>query len=391
MRPNQSGWKEYKVIRDDQKAAKGRDTTELQKRHGVERAALAVKLKAERDDIFSGSWKGKGDARNALQSVLATQQAAEKLELFDRHRAERKALQARYKPLPQYKQWKEQPLIVSEAVRPMIDQHIERDRQPPALVQMLKALSHTMDSRHHVTYRFAGKEVFRDEGRIIQVLDLESSRGIAAALATAQQKFGPVLTLIGSPEFKQNAVAVAVANGLTCRFTDPALDALRDRLQTERYQAERVVQAPATQAVAVEPAHQVTPVPAVDVATPLTSSIELNQQAQRAAAPVAEMPVTIPSEIVADTAPMPAHEWLKKWSEKTGKSIGAAVAENAGIAYTVAHIAPDGIVLDRGRTGAVYLAPSNLVLVVGDKVVVNSDEQLQRARIPEQGKDKLGL
>lgn len=243
IRPGQAGWKEYTIIRDAQKTAKVIDTTELQKRHGAERAALSVKLKSERDNILSGDWKGKGDYRNAMQSILATQQAAIKLELSDRQKAERKELQARYKPLPIYRQWKEQPLIVSEVVRSLIDQHIERDRQPLALAQMLKALSHTMDSRQHVTYRFAGKDVFRDEGRTIQVLDLKSDRGIAAALATAQQKFGNVLTLTGSPEFQKNAVAVSVANGLTCKFADPALDALRHRLQAEKYQVERTAAA----------------------------------------------------------------------------------------------------------------------------------------------------
>jgi hypothetical protein len=239
IRPGQPGWKEYIVIRDTQKAAKNHDTIELQKRHGTERAALAVKLKGERNEILSGSWKGKGDLRNAMQSVLATQQAAAKLELSDRQGAERKGLQAQYKPLPMYKQWREQPLIVCEAVRPLIDQHITRDRQPPALVQTLKSLSHTIDKRGHVTYQQNGKDMFRDEGRTIQILNLKSDPGLAAALATAQQKYGNNLTLTGSPEFKQRAVAVAVANNLTCKFADPALDELRERLQIEKHQAER--------------------------------------------------------------------------------------------------------------------------------------------------------
>jgi hypothetical protein len=81
--------------------------------------------------------------------------------------------------------------------------------------------------------------MFRDEGKILAVLDPNSDKAIAAALATAQQKFGNTLTLTGSEEFKRRAVAVAVAENLTCKFQDPALDALRERLQAERYQAER--------------------------------------------------------------------------------------------------------------------------------------------------------
>lgn len=239
LKDGQPGWKEYIAIRDTQKAAKSHDTTALQKRHGAERSELAAKLKAERSETLAGNWKGKGELWNAMQSVLATQQGAAELELSERHRIERKDLQARYKPLPVYKQWKEQPLIVGLVVLPLIDQHIERDRQPPALAQMLRSLSHNIDSRNHITYQFAGKAVFRDEGRTIQILDMKSDQGIAAALVTAQQKFGNVLTLTGSPEFQQNAVAIAVANGLTCRFADPQLDALRAQLQAEKYASER--------------------------------------------------------------------------------------------------------------------------------------------------------
>lgn len=240
LRENQPGWNQYIAIRDAQKAAKGQDTTALQKRHGDERAALAAKQKAERDEIFKGNWKGKGEAKNLLKSVMATQQAAEKLELSQQHREERKALQASYKPLPMYKQWKEQPQIVGMKVLPLIDQHITRDKQV-TVAQTLRSLTNNVDARQHITYRLNNKDVFRDEGRTIAVLDLKSDAGIAAALATAQQKFGNVLELTGSDEFKRNAVAVAVANNLTCKFADPELEKLREQLQAEQYQATREV------------------------------------------------------------------------------------------------------------------------------------------------------
>lgn len=238
LKENQPGWKEYIAIRDGQRAAKAGDTLALQKSHGDERTALAVKQKAERDGLFSGNWKGKGEAKNVLKSVIATQQAAEKLEQRERHAAERKALQAQYKPLPQYKDWKEQPQIVGMKVRPLLDQHITRDKQV-TVAQTLRALSHSVDARKHITYQLDHKNVFRDEGRTIAVLDLKSDAGIAAALATAQQKFGNVLELTGSDEFKRNAVAVAVANNLTCKFADPELEKLREQLQVEQYQAAR--------------------------------------------------------------------------------------------------------------------------------------------------------
>lgn len=238
LRDKQPGWNEYIAIRDAQKVAKTHETIALQKRHGDDRTALAAKQKAERDELFKGNWNSKGEARNVLKSVIATQQAAEKLEQRERHAAERKALQAQYKPMPMYKQWKEQPQIVGMNVRPLIDQHIERDKQR-TVAQTLRALSHSVDARKHITYQLGRRNVFRDEGRTIAVLDTKSDRGIAAALAVAQQKFGQTLELTGSDEFKRKAVAVAVENGLTCRFTDPALDKLREHLQHEKYRAER--------------------------------------------------------------------------------------------------------------------------------------------------------
>jgi len=293
LRPGQPGWKEYIVIRDTQKSAKNFDATVLQQRHGAEWAALLAKLKAERDAVLTGNWKGKGDLRNAMQSILATQQAAEKLALSEQHRAERKALQAQYKPLPQYKQWKEQPLIVGEAARSLVDQRITRDQQPARLSEFIKALTHTVDQRLHVTYQLNGRDLFRDEGRTIRVLDLTSNAGIAAALAVAQQKYGNRLTLTGSPAFQQKAVAVAVANNLTCRFADPALDALRERLTTEKYQAERTAERAAEVRVGAERvlAKEKAAQPRNIERTPAVSPSMLNRPAQRAAAPTAEMPV----------------------------------------------------------------------------------------------------
>lgn len=238
LKENQPGWHEYIAIRDAQRAAKTHATIDQQKRHGEERAALAAKQKAERAVIFAGNWQGKGEAKNVLKSVVAIQQAAEKLELSEKHRDERKALQARYKSLPIYKQWKEQPKIVGLLVLPIIEQQNIRQKQI-SVAKTLRSLTSKVDARQRTTYQLNSKDVFRDEGRTITVLDLKSDAGIAAALAVAQQKFGNVLELTGSDEFKKNAVAVAVANGLNCRFTDPELDKLRAELQQQKYQAER--------------------------------------------------------------------------------------------------------------------------------------------------------
>lgn len=166
-------------------------------------------------------------------SSIATQQAAQKLELQAQHRHERAALRAHYKPLPMYKVWKEQPQIVSLQVLP----EPAVPTAHSAVARTLRALTYSVDAHQHITYQLDRKDVFRDEGCTIAILDLASDPGLAAALATAQQKFGPVLTLTGSEAFQRRALAVAVAHDLTCRFTDPQLDQLRQTLQQQQYGA----------------------------------------------------------------------------------------------------------------------------------------------------------
>lgn len=272
MRAGQPGWEEYLVIRDARKAAKSADTLALRKRQDQERAALLAKLRAERHAVLARSWQGRGTLRNAMQSVMAVQQAAEKLELAGRQREERKALQARYKPMPMYRQWKEVPQILGVATLAAAEQREQRvigdGEVAVAVAQTLGLLTHTVDARQHVTYRLGGKDVFRDEGRSIEVLDVASSQGIAAALAIAQEKFGDVLVVTGPVAFQHNAVALAVANGLGCRFCDPALDALRQRLQGEKHEAQREADRAAAERAAIAPEASLSFVAVPEVASP---------------------------------------------------------------------------------------------------------------------------
>jgi len=92
---------------------------------------------------------------------------------------------------------------------------------------------------------------------------------------------------------------------------------------------------------------------------------------------------------VASAAAQPtAQQWLATWSAETGKSIASATPEKGDARHTVVHVAPDGVVINKGRSGAVYPVPIDLVLQVGDKVIVGSNRELSLARTPEQGAGK---
>ncbi len=244
LAPGQHGWREYQQIRTEHKAAKEADTLALKQRQEQERKQLTAAMKSERQQYLKGDWRGKGDLRNAMQSVLATQQAAKKAETAERQREEKKALRERFVPLPMYRQWKDQPRIVSIEQRPQPAQQAEREK----LSDVLKGLHHIIDKRGHVTYHADGKNLFRDEGRSLSVLDSKSDRAIVAALATAQAKFGNTLTLTGSDEFKRQAVAASVKHGLGVNFSDPSLNQMREQMHAQKIQADREQ----TQRLAVE-------------------------------------------------------------------------------------------------------------------------------------------
>lgn len=231
LKPNQAGWKEYIVIHDAYKTSKAQSKLAMDKQQSAERNQLYAKLKIERTDVLSGDWKGKGELRNGLVSVLATAQMAEKLELQERHRAERQQFLSQYKAMPQYKEWLTRPAIVGTLI---IDERAIVNRvKAPSLSSILKSLTYEKKNGH-VTYRSKGADLFIDEGRRLQVVNENSETAIAAALAVAKQKFGTTLTLTGSSEFQRHAVEVAVKNNLGIKFADPSLETYRQSLMEKQ-------------------------------------------------------------------------------------------------------------------------------------------------------------
>lgn len=115
------------------------------------------------------------------------------------------------------------------------------------------------------------------------------------------------------------------------------------------------------------------------------------KSAQRAVAVAVDIPPTIDQPAPEpEPQPLSAHTWLEQWAAEENRTIVLAVPDNADVAYTVVHVAPDGIVLNMGRSGAVYPVPPDLTLRVSDKVAVNKQSEicLPLPRTPEQGAGK---
>lgn len=69
-------------------------------------------------------------------------------------------------------------------------------------------------------------------------------------------------------------------------------------------------------------------------------------------------------------------EWAREWGKANHKEIVEPRPGNGDIHFTVIHMTADGIVLDTGRSLAVYPKPTSLGVNVGDKVGVGKDRQI---------------
>lgn len=85
--------------------------------------------------------------------------------------------------------------------------------------------------------------------------------------------------------------------------------------------------------------------------------------------------------------PLSAHAWLAEWAAETGRDIAMATPGNGDVGFSVVHVAKDGIVVNKGRSGAVYPVSNGPVLHVGDKVVVDRSGQLCPASVPGVGEN----
>lgn len=263
------------------------------------------------------------------------------------------------------------------------DEKKRRRRARESAATILKALVHQVEANGDITYSKNGHAVLRDEGQHIAVLDQNSDEAIAAALLLGHEKFGPNLTLTGSPEFQRHVVAVAVAQGIPIKFVDPQLEAIRLQLTDEKRQAAR---SPTREKVTHAPVHaEAKPSHPVEAVAPTPS----NRPAKRGTkAPAPE--ILAPSELhqVVPEAVQTAAQWSAGQSRPV---VPPHVDGDASVAYVVLHVAPDGIVVDHGRALATYpVPPTGLVLQAGDRVVIGRNGELCLPHEPEPGKEKEG-
>ncbi|MEB2558802.1 LPD7 domain-containing protein [Burkholderia cenocepacia] len=102
-----------------------------------------------------------------------------------------------------------------------------------AIIFRSSGLSWSVDERGHVTYRHDGRDVVRDRGASVQVLQADRS-SIETGLRLAQSKFGRTLELAGNDAYQLAAAKVAVDAGLHVQFSDARLNRAMDQYRHAR-------------------------------------------------------------------------------------------------------------------------------------------------------------
>ncbi|MCQ4235604.1 relaxase/mobilization nuclease domain-containing protein [Pseudomonas stutzeri] len=239
-------WDEYIQARRAHYDAKNRAQVRMRERQQAERDAVSLQQREKRAELLAGNWKGRGEALNALRSLIAAQQASTKASMKDRYRLQREELQRRFRPFPSYEDW-----LRAELSDQAADQWRYRDDRsgeiPARLVGDIHVAPRLQDIRDYVgevrgngvVYRLAGSDkdspAFLDRGRQVTVYDNTSDATILAAMQLSREKWGS-FTVTGTDEYKAQCVRLAAQHGFTLNNPElqEALRAERERLGLAR-------------------------------------------------------------------------------------------------------------------------------------------------------------
>lgn len=256
----QSGWHVYANARGEHYKNRRLDTEATRQRHAAEREALKVAQRAERSAALPKLRTGESRAgmTNALRSLMKFDQAKAKLDLKERHAAERAALKVKY---PQFAETYEQWLIDrGEAEKAQKWRYRENPADEPCvIVGALNVPAKKMDLRDfagsiegsHVRYLNRDGLGFVDRGRNIVIADWRDESVTLAALQLSASKWGS-FQVTGNDEYKALCVKLAAQHGFN--ISNPELQkgiqAQRDLLHQEQQrqaaakQAEKAAQQP---------------------------------------------------------------------------------------------------------------------------------------------------
>lgn len=247
LKPDVPGWSDYIGGRRARYAEKTAAKLAQDKQQAQERKQLSERQKSHRDELLKGLWKGKGVMLNAMRSVIAAEQAAEKIALKERHQAEREQHRDQFRPYPDLEQWQRSQghteLAEQWRHRASAPQRIEGDRSEPPTPRDIRAYQPEIVGQqvHYTRKDEAGRGggvAFVDEGKRIEIHDWRNRDTTLAALQLSAQKWGS-FTVAGNDEYKAMCVKLAAEHGF--KISNPALQEsiqqARQQIQQDRAQA----------------------------------------------------------------------------------------------------------------------------------------------------------
>lgn len=239
MRNVAPGWNDFIEQRKTHYSGKTKDTIELRNKHGAERNQLLAQQKQRRTLELGGSWKGRGAAMNALRSIIAAQQAAEKAAMKERHALERRLLRETHGRFPDFEQWLVNQSSPEQAMawryRESQTGRICGHRYERPITRDIRAYTATIAGRGSVNYTGLDSRhvAFTDFGKNITVSDYTNSDSVLAALQLSAQKWGS-FEVYGNDEYKALCVSLAAQHGF--KISNPELqvsiEAARQSLRT---------------------------------------------------------------------------------------------------------------------------------------------------------------
>lgn len=231
------GWEQYITGRRAYGAEKDAVLKALKQRQEAEREALMERHRRERAEVLQGRWRGRGELRNALESILAARRAGEQADMRDRQRRERALLRERYRPYPDLEQWLRQmdhPELAEQwRYRATEVQHIRGDTAEAARPRDIR--DYVPEIRGEEV-RYARRDMvpagadaaFVDKGGEIDVHAWRERASVLAALQLADQKWSS-FEVTGRAQFKAMVVELAVEHGFN--LDNPEL---REHIAQER-------------------------------------------------------------------------------------------------------------------------------------------------------------
>jgi hypothetical protein len=213
------GWESYIAARHAHYEEKMQAMAALKAAQQLERDTLAARRREERAQVLKERWQGRGELRNAFESLLASERAADKAAMLDAQRAARTALRHRFRPFPDLEQWqreREHPELAEQwRFRANAPLQIRGERSVPAIARDIRDYSATVH-RDGVHYRRNDQAEavpsFVDKGSEIDIYAWRERASVLAALQVAEQKWSS-FTITGNAEYTKSCIELAVEHG----------------------------------------------------------------------------------------------------------------------------------------------------------------------------------